>query len=58
MHTYKVNKILNIKVMGLNGNDQTACLVAVAQSAAEEGRARGYRKCRNLTQYEKKRKLQ
>ena len=26
MHTCKVNKILNFKVMGLNGNDQTACL--------------------------------
>ena len=36
MHTYKVNKILNFKVMGLNGNDQTACLVVVAQCAAEE----------------------
>ena len=37
MHTYKVNKILNFKVMGFNGNDQTACLVAgYAQCAAEE----------------------
>ena len=37
MHTYKLNKILNFKVMGLSGNDQTACLVAGhAQCAAEE----------------------
>ena len=31
------------------GYDQTACLVAVAQFAAED-HTRGYHKCRNLTQ--------
>ena len=36
MHTYKSNKVLDFKVMGWIGNDQTACLVAVAQSAAED----------------------
>ena len=35
MHTYKVNKILNFKVMGLSGYDQTACLAGVAHYAAE-----------------------
>ena len=52
MHTYKVNKVLDIKVMGLNGNDQTACLVALAQLVAE-GHSRGYRKRRNLTKAQK-----
>ena len=41
MHTYKVNNILSFKVMGLTGNDQAACLVAVVQSAAED-HSRGY----------------
>ena len=40
--------------MGFNGNDQTACLVAVAQAVAE-GHNRDYRKYRILT---KKRKQQ
>ena len=35
------------------GYDQTACLVAVAQYAAE-GRSRGYRKYQNLTKEPKK----
>ena len=53
MHTYKVNKILYFKVMGFNRNDQTACLVAVAQAVAE-GHSRDYRKYRNLTKEPKK----
>ena len=35
------------------GYDQTACLVALAQFAAE-GHTRGYRKCRNLNENAKR----
>ena len=49
MHTYKLNKVLDFKVMGQMEYDQTVCLVAVAQVVAE-GHSRDYRKCRNLTQ--------
>ena len=36
MHTYKLNKVLDFKIRGLSGYDQTACLVAVAQNVAED----------------------
>ena len=44
MHTYKLNKILDFKVMGLNGNDQTACLCLARDTHyAAEGHSRNQR---------------
>ena len=36
MHTQKLNEILDFKVMGHDGYDQTACLAVAGQSVAEE----------------------
>ena len=35
MHTYKLNNIIDFKVMGHKGYDQTACLAGYAQFSAE-----------------------
>ena len=48
MHTYSLNKIIDLKVMGYMGYDQTACLAAAARYAAED-HSRCYRKCQTLT---------
>ena len=36
MHTYKLNKVLDFKIMGQRGYDQTACLADYAQDVAED----------------------
>ena len=40
MHTYKINKVLDFKVMGQNGYDQTACLCLARDDYAAEGHSR------------------
>ena len=46
MHTYKLNKILDFKVMGLIGYDQTACLAGGHLLAAEgHSRTQKLRRC-------------
>ena len=36
MHTYKLIKVLDFKIMGYSGHDQTACLAEDRCSAAED----------------------
>lgn len=53
MHTYKLNHILDFKVMGHNGYDQTACLAGAVHYAAK-GHSRDQRTRRHLTKKRKR----